>query len=85
MQVQFDDVLAQHLHLPLVILADYAFLSFCCIELLGEVIGDLLVRLLYLLKLVLPLTILLHHLKTAALAQLVDALHLLGHLADLLE
>ena len=78
-------MLRHHVNLTLETLADYSLLCLCCLELLGEVVDDLLVPLLNLLQLVLPFPVFLHHLETATLAQLVDALHLLGHLADLLE
>ena len=78
-------MLRHHVNLALETLADDSLLCLCCLELLGEVVDDLLVPLLDLLKLVLPFPVFLHHLETATLAQLVDALHLLGHLTDLLE
>ena len=78
-------MLRHHVNLTLETLADYSLLCLCCLELLGEVADDLLMPLLNLLQLVLPFPVFLHHLETAALAQLVDALHLLGHLAELLE
>ena len=85
LQVQLDQLLAHHVQLGLVVLLyDLAF-RLSCLQLRLQVTRRLLFLLLHLVELLLPLFVFLHNLKRAALAQLVDTFHLVGHLADLLQ
>ena len=84
LHVQLNDGLAHHIELTVVVLFDYSHFRLSCLKLLHRIIQGLLVFLLHFLNLFFPLSVFLHDLETAALAEFVNTLHLLGHLTDFL-
>ena len=85
LQVELHKLLAHHVQLRLVVLLYDHLLRFRLVKLFLQLSGDLLLLRCHAIELLFPLTVLLHDLKRATLAQSIDALHLVRHLADLHE
>ena len=85
LQVKLDELLAHHVQLRFVVLLYALSFRLSRFQLCLQICRELHFFFLHLVEFVFPLSVLFHDLKRATLAQLVDRLHFVRHLADFLQ
>ena len=85
LQVELHQLLTHHIQLRFVVFLDDHLLCLSRFKLSLKVLRRVLFLGLHLVELFLPLSVFLHDLQGTALAESIDTLHLVGHLANLVQ